>query len=413
MIPTFDDQTLDREIRAYLDWRTERVSEAPSAAEMASLVGRHVGLRPQPNWVTSRTGWVLAAALLALALVGVLIMGGGINRLHADRTPAPTSAVPVNGWIAYPTRAHDAGNGVLGEILLVTVGNAPRRIAGGTVETICPQFSPDGTKLSYVEGNDLVVLEGDPAQGMREAYRSSRAGRTAGACPIWSPSSQAIAFLAGDGIAVRGLDGVDRTIAAPTPRDVTGQLFGNHNPLAWSPDGSSIAYAAGDGIWLVPVDGRSAQRLSAAQSRYVSWSSDGSRIVFADELQLQDKGVSNITVLTINQPSDAIILGRGTKPAWAPLADEIAALTDGGLTVYRADRSGSRILRLASAYGFGGWSPDGGYALIMVDVSGQSYDLIAISTTGGDPVPIARAVNTGGSRNFPDMGDVSWQAHYP
>jgi hypothetical protein len=437
MTEDLDDQRFDRQIRAYLESRGEDLGLAPTAAEMAMIVvGRGSSRSPRARGVP-RLVWFGIAALLTLALVGVLVVGGGMLPTIANGTPAPTSPrqpgeVPGNGWIAYPTRAHDAQSGnparsvIPGEINLARLGEASHRLTGGVADIICPSFSPDGAKLSYVEGDDLVVLGGDPATTMREEYRFRDIGRRSGTCPVWSPSSQSFAVLTGDDLSVQtlkltilSLTAVEITVPVSPLPDATG-MFANDNPLAWAPDGGVIAYAALDGIWLVHLDGTNPQRLSEEESRSVSWSPDGSRLVYSDEegRSVEDGGGGfvdaggTVTVLTVRAPSELILLGRGDDPMWAPSTEEVAFRAGDGLKIAQADGSGSRLVH-PSGYGFGGWSPVGDYLLMMIDVSGHSYDLVAVSTTGGANTVIAAAIETGSSRNFPDMGDVSWQPVYP
>jgi hypothetical protein len=74
-----DDQ-LDREVRDFLAWQAEDITEAPTATEMAtritaSLGARNVWLRRQPQLV-----WVLLAGVLIAALISALLVGAALLR---------------------------------------------------------------------------------------------------------------------------------------------------------------------------------------------------------------------------------------------------------------------------------------------------------------------------------------------
>ena len=319
-----------------------------------------------------------------------------------DATVRPQAA---NGWIAYSTRSHNATTGVEGQIYLVREGAAPRLVAGDGA--ICPSFSPDGRKLSYVRDESVSIVEVDPSGEVREGQGFGLPGLVDGACPVWSPSGEAVAALASGEILVLGLDRSITSLAMP---DMEPVAFA-HNVLVWTPDGTAITYATDRGIWLRPVDRSPQRKLSSARALSLSWSPDGSRLAFYEE---GNGPAGRASVLTIDGEDPVIVLGPGSRPVWSPTGESIAYRSDTGLVTVRADGSDWRVVSERAAYGFGGWSPDGQRLLEMLDVSGTDWDLISVAAdaTGTDTV-IARQIDTGSARNFPDLGDVSWQPVAP
>jgi hypothetical protein len=430
MTGRMNDQQLDSEIRRFLGWQSEALDGAPTAREVAIRVDLRVGSRAA-GARRRPLAWAVLAALLVLALaIAALTVGGPDRPLVRVSSPTPTnrllayvttpsdrpSGPPTNGWIAYSTRQRGAveggsGHPVPGEIFVVRDGETPRRIAGSGEVTVCPAFAPDGTKLAFLQGDDLVVLDGDPAQDMHELHRFLSVGHEIPFCPAWSPSSEALAVVVHDGIAVLGLDGTGFTIGPADP--IVSRSYSTSMPLAWTPDGTAIGYAAEHGIWLVRADGADPLLLSNARSPWISWSPDGSRLAFHDTLGVAGVAPAENGVLTIDGSAPVRPIGPGTEPIWSPLGNSIAL---DNLTIASAV-DGRRTVQqngiYDGGYGFGGWSPDGRWLLRMIDVSGFSFTLVAISIDAEPQVVLASGVQTGSSRNFPDLGDVSWQPDYP
>jgi hypothetical protein len=397
MTDRLTDQQLDVEIRAFLEWQAEDVHDAPAAREIARRVRTLAGTGFGGRRPTPRLVWVVVAGLLFASLAGVLISVGMRDPAIVESSPSP----PGNGWIAYSTRGHHALDGVTGEIFVVREGSEPRRVAGGDARiTTCPAFSPDGTKLLLLQGDDLVVLAGDPAAELREVGRFpvQGVGRIDRTCPAWAPSGAAVAVLLASGLVIVNLDGTRTTL--PHPFDI-GEEWAE--PLfAWAPDGSTIAVAVVDGVHLVPVDGSPTRQVTYVRSGAVSWSPDGSRLALLD-------GGSGAIVRAIGANTPPVSLGSFGVPVWSPRGDSIALFEFGGLEIVNPDGSARRMAGAEAAYGFGGWSPDGAWLLRMFDTGVEAWSLHAVAAADGSDVTIVRGIEAGIGRNFPTLGDVSWQ----
>jgi hypothetical protein len=109
------DDGFDREIRRFLEWETSQIDGAPSRAEMVDRLARTAGLTgaQHPAFGSTRAmRVVLAVALLAALLVGVLAVGSDLARRNPvvlGPTPGPTpgnlletevGAVPAGTYLA-------------------------------------------------------------------------------------------------------------------------------------------------------------------------------------------------------------------------------------------------------------------------------------------------------------------------
>jgi Tol biopolymer transport system component len=209
---------------------------------------------------------------------------GGVVALYTRRlgggpelrlTP-PTLAVaeefgvafsPDGRWLAFPgyTPCQEIHCARL-EVWVVRVdGSGLRRLASGH----SPSWSPDGQTLAY--SGDLDY--NNDAYGVYAIRRDGTGNRrlAGGSGPVWAPRGTRIAYSC-RGLCVIGADGkAGRVVLRGRPS----------NPV-WSPDARLlVALRAGD-LYVVGADGRGARRLTSRGGTDVpvTWSSDGSRVVF-------------------------------------------------------------------------------------------------------------------------------------
>jgi dipeptidyl aminopeptidase/acylaminoacyl peptidase len=213
--------------------------------------------------------------------------------------------------------------------------------AAATRKLGCPlphelAWAPDGARLAYVCGNDLLsggaatalyVIGADGANRIRV-----RTGTKSAYWPTWSPDGTRLAFATGpvprlayrfdtndpvrvqrSSIYVIGLDGSHRTLVA---REASAP--------AWSPDGKTIAYESRCGVRLASPEGDDlTPHTGAACPSFgprgpVAWSPDGSELAIgtakAVELERADgTGLHHATGVGAG--------GYGVgRPAWAPVS---------------------------------------------------------------------------------------------
>ncbi len=223
-------------------------------------------------------------------------------------------------------------------------------------------FSPDGSRVVYEAGGDLVIMSVDgggrtrlgPATGQPWEVTWAPDGNRL-ALPVWGKDDDQATVVDSDGYHRHHLF-----------TDSTNRRF-----AAWSPDGTKIAVATqptqdeGDDkeyVEVVNVDG-SGRPVQIDSKRYshgeVAWSPDSRWLAFASEPHLdgwvittgQADGTKSHAVIDCQY---GFMPGR---PVWSPDGSTLAFSRGGGVEVVAPDGSGHQ--RLTRSGDAPSWSPDG------------------------------------------------------
>jgi Tol biopolymer transport system component len=229
----------------------------------------------------------------------------------------------------------------------------------------------------------------------------------------------------------RGLDGPGLytiTVGDENATKIPGTSLGDTNAV-WSPDGSRIAFQSGISgsanfeIYVMKADGSGRRKLTNTPlitEQEPTWSPDGTRIAFAAnhsrtddtkdlEIWVMNADGSGLTQLTNNFKAEVDRLTDGprdTQPAWSPLGDRIAFLSEGrpggvNSDIYVMDTNpatedGTNLTENTATYAANdedpSWSPDGteiAYSTIV--------DVYKMPSDDGDPKTNLTSSSGGGS----------------
>jgi Tol biopolymer transport system component len=219
----------------------------------------------------------------------------------ADCTNAP--AWSANGEIAFSRgvgASTDCPGGVWG---MNADGSNLRQIAAVGAN---PAWSPDGTKLAYDDGTNLIVANADG---------SSPHTVLPGKDPAWSPDGSRLAFDHAGALYVVNADGSGLHQIAATGLDPS-----------WSPDGTQIVFARplgpSKGLGVVNADGTGNRSLTTGNDTDPAWSPAGKRIAYVNSAilgpQIRVVAPDGTGQRTVEDPQNSNSFDSYSAPAWAP-----------------------------------------------------------------------------------------------
>lgn len=370
---------------------------------------------------TRRRSRPWARALIAAGTVLLVFLPVMLARFTEE--PVATTEI-TNGWVAfaaYDELAEDV------DIFMVRPGVELRRLIGSPgdgLDQYCTSFSPDGSKLVYMESGRTGLAPGERGgfgphevvvAGLDEAGISGellRAPANWRVCPTWSPDSTRVAYVTDSWDLTVGT--VEGSVASLS------RLESSHTGIRWSPDGRVIAvWAFSDdstpstAIRLVPVDGSETKVLATLSGYmpelvgaggYMDWSPDSSRLAVLVEFG------DGIHVIDLDGTIHLIEGVFSSSIAWSPQGDLLAVTEENGVTLVRSDNfEGQRLVidypgETVTDATFQSWSSDG--QSILVRVSGLNTS--AILSVPLDQEASAMVIHQWPGRSLETEG-ISWQ----
>jgi Tol biopolymer transport system component len=283
-----------------------------------------------------------------------------------------------------------------------------------------PVFSSDGSKIAFVgydhEGSsspggganyDIYVMSADGTglTNLTTSPEDAQSGDSQGS-PHWSPDGSTIAYSnftrdrASSGVYLMNTDGTDQH-----------KIAGGGDFLSWSPDGSRIVFVLDDGLWTVHPDGTGIIQLTHSPSYddLPTWSPDGSRIAFVREgaiyvVNADGTGVRDVVDVKGLDPF---------QPQWSPDGTQLAfEAGDSTFDIYLVNADGTGLTAIAHDpkldENWPVWSPDGALITYAItdDLSGVNdgtWDLYVMRPDGSDSARLTKDAHLGAEF------DISWQ----
>jgi Tol biopolymer transport system component len=331
------------------------------------------------------TLWLALAAAIALSSACSRDEVTGVPDISAEGVAAKTALTNV---ILFATEEF----GVPPQLSVMNPdGSGRRRLTTDGQEYGTPAISPDGQRIAFSRfmpegnGSTIFVMNADGTGQTPVIHQSPYFDGE----PVWSPDGNSLAFSSWkDGpfgpysrIYVVNVDGTGVRQVSP---DVDNSVeYAADFGISWSPDGTRIVFTRNGKLCVINADGSGFTPLpndDYAETPW--WSPDGTRIAYASlipfgEIHIRNADGSNMVVVTRSGLQDY-------SPKWSPDARRLVFVRAGSdfiSQLYAIDVDGTGETRLSSGGGFSEYSPDWGPARSRPGVSGVSVEVTPATAT--------------------------------
>jgi serine/threonine protein kinase/Tol biopolymer transport system component len=451
------------EMRADLQRLKRDTDSGRSAATISAAAS---GISPatatsssSPALKHARSGWKIWAAIGGIALIAV----AAFVYLESRPLPQPkvSGYVPITHdgrqkWLGGTDGARLFVGGFGGVSQITQVASSGGEVA--PIPTPSPSMvllavSPDGSTFLVADEVGLTAYRG-PFWALPVLGGSPRRlGDAAGQAATWSPDGQKIVYGDGHELVMANSDGSAPTKLFSAPDDVL--------DVAWSPDGSLIRFTTGDrnsalrSLWQVSVSGKDAAQLLPGWNPPPTeccghWTSDGKYFVFQSKnniwaraenqswfgkvdrqpFQLTSGPMNFSSPLPSKDGKKLFVVGtlpRGELTRYDAKASNFAAFLSGisadsvsfsgdgqwvayvsypDAILWKSKADGSQRIQLSYpplAAVLPSWSPDGRHVVFYAFSPGKKTKLYMVSADGGTPREVI-------PEDAQDEWDPTWSA---
>ncbi len=279
------------------------------------------------------------------------------------------SVIDIAGSYAFARWTGDRRNGAVGQVLSYSKLDHTTRVFGGTGKFRMlsePSWSPDGSKMAVeaiYEVVDYPMFEGidytsdlyviDLAAPESAPWRAlTTNGLSKG--PSWSPDGTRIAYL--EEPTLLSLSNIFTIDLASGQRAQVTQLPGLYGRPSWSPDSKRLAFSyelySGSDIFTINADGSGLVNVTRQPSINwnAAWAPDGRRVAFISS-QASTPGDFHVDIYVAdidgrNVQRLTYLTDFASSPAWSPDGRQIMFSSAGAVYVMNAD--GSSLGRLTN-----------------------------------------------------------------